>query len=203
MYRHFSRTALSAAILTTSTLAAAIAFAATTAEMKNFDSTIDKNQNMHLQVTAEINAPQAKVFDAISHPELTAKSDPRIEKANVVSQDSNGKIVELFGQQVPIPNAPPSLKIKVIPDKASNTIKVESYQSPILQFQNEYKLSSTPDGKGTVVKYIGVSNDISKQLGMDVTPDMRKQFGVQTFMDQMHTVGVYIDDNSKKVASQK
>lgn len=203
MDRRFSRTALSAAILISSILVAATSFAITTAEMKNFDSTIDKDQNMHLQVTAEINAPADKVFDAIAHPELTSKSDPRIEKTRIVSQDSSSKVVELWGPQVPIPNAPPSLKIKVIPDKASNTIKVESYQSPILQFQNEYKLSPTPDGKGTIVKYMGVSNDISKQLGMDVTPDMRKQFGMQTFMDQMHTVGVYIDDNSKKVASQK
>jgi len=171
--------------------------------MKNFNSTVDKNKNMHLEVTAEINAPEDKVFDAISHPELTSKSDPRIEKANVVSQDSNSKIVELFGQQVPIPNAPPSLKIKVMPDQASNTIKVESYQSPILQFQNEYKLSPAEGGKGTIVKYTSVSNDISKQLGMDTPDDMRKQFGIQTFMDQMNTIGVYIDDKSKKVASQK
>ena len=98
----------------------------------------------------------------------------------MVSQDP--KVVEFFGgQQLPIPNAPKSLKIKVMPDQASNTIKVESYESPILKFQNEYKLSPTENGKGTIVKYSSVSNDISKQIGMDIPPDMRKQIGLENF----------------------
>jgi hypothetical protein len=192
--------------LGTSMVAAAIALAAapTTADMKDFNSTVDKDKTVHLEATAEINAPQDKMFDAISHPELTSKSDPQVQKAVVVSQDSNSKVVEFFGgQQLPIPNAPKSLKIKVMPDQASNTIKVESYQSPILKFQNEYKLSPTKDGKGTIVKYSSVSNDISKQIGMDIPADMRKQIGLETFMNQMHTVGVYIDDSAVASAKHK
>ncbi|HXN86668.1 MAG TPA: SRPBCC family protein [Candidatus Binataceae bacterium] len=190
--------------LLTSILVVSIVFAATSADMKDFNSTVDKDKNMHLEATAEINAPQDKVFDAISHPELTSKSDPQVQKVVVVSQDSTGKVVEFFGgQQLPIPNAPKSLKIKVTPDQASNTIKVESYQSTILKFQNEYKLSPNADGKGTIVKYSSVSNDISKQIGMDIPADMRKQIGLETFMNQLHTVGVYIDDSAVASAKHK
>ena len=188
--------------LLTSIVAVSFAFGATTAEMGDFNANFDKEKNMHLQATAEVTAPQDKVFDAISHPELTAKTDPQVEKVQVVSKDGGGEIVELFGQQVPIPNAPKSMKIKVTPDTASQTIKVDSYQSTLLQFQNEYKLSPSKDGKGTLVKYSSTSNDISKQLGMDVPTDMRKQIGLQTFMNQMHTVGQYIDEHAGKVATK-
>ena len=195
-----------ALVVVSSMISAAIALAAapTIADMKDFNSTVDNDKNMHLEATAEMNAPLGKVFDAISHPELTSKSDPAVQKVVVVSQDSSGKVVEFFGgQQLPIPNAPKSLKIKVMPDQASNTIKVESYESTVLKFQNEYKLSPSADGKGTVVKYSSVSNDISKQIGMDIPADMRKQIGLETFMNQLHTVGVYIDDSAVASAKHK
>lgn len=186
--------------LITSIVVVSFAFAATTTDMQDFNTTFDKDKNMHLEATAEVTAPEDKVFDAISHPELTAKSDPQVDKVQVVSKDGNSEIVELFGQQVPIPNAPKSMKIKVTPDTVNQTIKVDSYQSPLLQFQTEYKLSPSKDGKGTLVKYSSTSNDISKQLGMDVPVDMRKQVGLETFMNHMHNVGEYIDEHSGKVA---
>jgi len=131
---------LAIAILT-SLIVASVAFGATsaptTADMTNFSSTLDKDKNMHLEVTADMTAPVDKVFDALSHPELVAKKDAQIHGTKVISEDASGKIVEITGQTAPIPNAPKSIKIKVIPDKAANTIKVESVDSPILHFQTE------------------------------------------------------------------
>ena len=183
-------------------LVAALAGAETTATMQDFNTSLDKDKNMRLEATAEITAPEDKVFDTLSHPELTAKSDPQIRKVQVLSQDGDSKIVELFGQQVPMPNAPKSLKLKITTDKAHQTIKVDSYQSTLLQFQNEYQLAASKDGKGTVVKYTSTSNDISKQIGMDIPEGMRKQVGLETFMTQMHSVGAYIDERSKNVAQK-
>ena len=155
--------------LLTSILVVSIAFATTNADMKDFNSTVDKDKNMHLEATAEINAPEGNVFDAISHPELTSKSDPQVQKAVVVSQDSNSKVVEFFGgQQLPIPNAPKSLKIKVMPDQGSNTVKVESYQSPILKFQSEYKLSPSKDGK--VVRFATYADSMEMLVEIGAMP---------------------------------
>ena len=188
--------------LITSIIVVSLAFAATTADMQDFNATFDKDKNMHLDANAEVTAPADKVFDAIAHPEVTAKSDPQVEKIQVVSHEGDSKIIELFGQTVPIPNAPKSMKIKVTPDKANQSIEVDSYQSSLLQFQNSYKLSPSKDGKGTIVKYSSTSNDISKQLGMDVPSDMRKTIGLQTFMNQMNRVATYIDANGGKVATK-
>jgi hypothetical protein len=44
---------------------------------------------------------------------------------------------------------------------------------------------------------------VSKQVGMQVPDGMRKQIALQTFMQQLHTIGSYIEDNGKKVASHK
>ena len=189
--------------LLASIAAVTLAFAATSVDMGDFNATFDKDKNMHLVANATLTAPPDKVFDAIAHPEITAKNDPQVEKIQVVSHQGDSEVVELFGgQQVPIPNAPKSLKIKVTPDKANHSIEVDSYQSPILQFQNSYKVSPTPDGKGSIVAYTSTSNDISKQLQMDVPSDMRKTIGLQTFMMQMQRVGQYIDSNSGKVATK-
>src|SRR5579862_1126021 len=189
--------------LMASIAAVAIAFAATSVDMGDFNATFDQNKNMHLVASVTITAPPDKVFDAIAHPEITAKNDPQVDKVQVVGHQGGSEIVELFGgQQVPIPNAPNSIKIKVTPDKANSSIEVDSYQSPILQFQNSYKVSPTSDGKGSIVAYTSTSNDISKQIQMEIPSDMRKTFGLQTFMMQMQRVAQFIDSNSGKVATK-
>ncbi|HLX36483.1 MAG TPA: SRPBCC family protein [Candidatus Binataceae bacterium] len=189
--------------LMASIAAVAIAFAATSVDMGDFNATFDQNKNMHLVASVTITAPPDKVFDAIAHPEITAKNDPQVDKVQVVGHQGGSEIVELFGgQQVPIPNAPNSIKIKVTPDKANNSIEVDSYQSPILQFQNSYKVSPTSDGKGSIVAYTSTSNDISKQIQMEIPSDMRKTVGLQTFMMQMQRVAQFIDSNSGKVATK-
>jgi len=189
--------------LMASIAAVAIAFAATSVDMGDFNATFDQNKNMHLVASVTITAPPDKVFDAIAHPEITAKNDPQVDKVQVVGHQGGSEIVELFGgQQVPIPNAPNSIKIKVTPDKANSSIEVDSYQSPILQFQNSYKVSPTSDGKGSIVAYTSTSNDISKQIQMEIPSDMRKTVGLQTFMMQMQRVAQFIDSNSGKVATK-
>ncbi len=195
---------LTAAILT-SLLAGAMVFAATpiTENLKDFNGTIDKDKNLHLEATAEITAPEQKVFDALSHPELTAKEDPNVRSVKVVSQDGNSKVVEFTGTAVPIPNAPQSLKVKLVPDQASQSVKVESVDSPILRFKNEYQLSPSKGGNGTIVKYTSLSNDVSKEIGMQIPDGMRKQIALQTFMQQLHSIGNYIEDGASKVAAHK
>ena len=194
-----------AAAAVASIMAGAMALAAApiTANLKDFNGSIDKDKNLHLDATAEITAPEAKVYDAITHPELTAKEDPNVRSVKVVSQDSSSKVVEFTGNAVPIPNAPQSLKVKLTPNQASQSVKVESVDNPILKFHNEYQLSPSKDGNGTIVKYTSVSNDVSKQVGMQVPDGMRKQIALQTFMQQLHTIGNYIEDSGKKVTSHK
>lgn len=172
-------------------------------DMKNFDGNVDKQGNLHMKIDAEIAAPQDKVFYAITHPELTSKFDPQVQSAKVVSDSPDAKIVEFTGTPLPIPNAPKSIQVKLVQDKSAGTMKAESVGKTPITFENSYKLAPAKDGKGTDVAYTSVSSDASKQLGMQVPEGMRKQFAIETFMQQMHTIAAYIGSGGKTVASQK
>jgi ribosome-associated toxin RatA of RatAB toxin-antitoxin module len=177
-------------------IAGGIARAETTEEMGNFDGGVDKNQTLHMQISANMNAPVDRVFDALSHPELVAKYDPNVTGAKVVSQSGDSKIVELTGQAVPIPNAPKSLRVKITPNKADNTIEATSVDNPFITFDNKFKLVPSADGKGTVVNYTttsSISKEASQAIGMDIPEGMRKQLALTNFMEQLHSVGEYID----------
>ncbi len=169
---------------------------ATTASMGDFTTTIDKDRNLHIVAAAQVTAPEAKVFEAISRPDLVAKSDPQVDKVQIISQQGNSRTIEVFGPQFAIPNAPESLKIKVTTDARDQIVNVESCPGTPLQFQNEYKISPSQDGQNTIVNYSSVSNDIGKQLGTAIPDEMRKEIGLQVFMHQMHRVGRYIDEHS-------
>jgi hypothetical protein len=175
---------------------------ATTAGMNDYKTTIDAAGNLHIDASAEVTAPEDKVFDAISHPELVAKSDPQVDKVELLSQQGNSKVVELFGPQFAIPDAPESLKIKVTTDSANRIVSIESCDGAVLQFRNEYKLSPTSDGKDTIVNLSSTSNDVSAQVGTDIPDEMRKEIGLQTFMHQLHRVVRYIDEHPSSVANK-
>lgn len=170
-------------------------------DMQDFTATVDKQQNLHMKINAEITAPQDKVFDAIAHPELTSRFDPQVQSVKVVSDTPNARIVEFTGTPIPIPNAPKSIQVKLTPDKANARVKAESVGKLPLTFENTYKLSRAKDGKGTEVEYTSVSSDASKQLGMQIPEGMRKQIAIENFMQQMHTIAAYLQDGGKKVAS--
>jgi uncharacterized protein YndB with AHSA1/START domain len=166
-------------------------------DLKNFSSTIDKQQRLHLQLTAEINAPERKVFEALSNPEKVAPYDPRITDAKVVSQSADSKVVRITGQAIPIPNAPKSLDVKVTAEPSGDTVHSQSVGQTLVQFHSDYKLKPADDGKGTLVHFDSVSTDASKALGFQVPMEMRRQVAIQSFMDQMNAVGRYIEKAGK------
>jgi hypothetical protein len=175
---------------------------ATTASMNDYKTTIDAGKNLHIDASAEVTAPEDKVFDALSHPELVAKFDPQVEKVELISQQENSKVVELFGPQFAISDAPKSLMIKVTTDAGNQMVRIESCAGAALQFQNQYKVSPTSDGKDTIVSLSSTSNDVSAQLGTDIPDEMRKEIGLQTFMHQLHRVVRYIDEHPSNVADK-
>ncbi len=59
--------------------------------------TVDKDKRLHLDATAQINAPADKVYDALTHPEIVAKYDSRITDIRVLSRDAAGETVEYSG----------------------------------------------------------------------------------------------------------
>jgi hypothetical protein len=159
--------------------------------------TVDKDKRLHIDVTASMNAPADKVYDALIHPEIVAKYDSRITNIKVVSRDANSATVEFTGQTMPIPNAPPSFRVKYTFDAATKSVTAKSASQSPIQFENHTQLGPSKDGKGTDIKFTGVSSSTGKIMGFEPPEGMRKQFAVSSFMRQMHNVGMYIQKGGK------
>ncbi len=161
-------------------------------------STFDKQGQMRLEASASLNAPLAKVYEALSNPEKVAKYDPQITGIKVVSQTANGKVVEYTGQTLPIPNAPKSLQIKFTFDPAKNAFTAQSVGKALIKFRADYTLTASKDGKSTEINYVSVSPDPSKALGMDSLPQfMRRDASLNTFMQNLRHAGQYIQSGGK------
>ncbi len=161
-------------------------------------SSFDKQDQMHLEATASLNAPLAKVYEALSNPDKVAKYDPQITGIKVLSQTANGKVVEYSGQTIAIANAPKTIQIKFTFDPGKNAITAQSAGKALIKFRADYTLTASKDGKSTEIHYVSVSPNPSKALGMDSVPQfMRRQAALNTFMQNLHHAGQYIQSGGK------
>ncbi len=160
-------------------------------------SSIDKQDRLHLEASASLNAPVAQVYDALSNPDKAAKYNPQITAIKVISQSATGKVVEYKGQTLPIPNAPPSLQVKYTFDPGKNAVTAESVGKAVIQFHAEYTLTPSKDGKSTEIHYTSVSTNPGKLLGMDAPEFLRRQGAVDAMMRNLRTVGQYIQNGGK------
>jgi uncharacterized protein YndB with AHSA1/START domain len=161
-------------------------------------STLDAKQALHLDITASINAPVDKVYDAMTNPEKVATYDAQITSAKLISKSANGKVVEFFGETIAVPNAPKSLKVKYTFDPDKKIVTSQSTGKALIQFKNEATLTPSKDGKGTEVHYASVSANPSKALNMDTPEFMRREAVLNTFMAQMRNAGKYIQAGGKE-----
>jgi uncharacterized protein YndB with AHSA1/START domain len=167
-------------------------------QFEDQSSTFDKQNQMRLEASASLNAPLAKVYDALSNPDKVAKYDPQITAIKVVSTTPNSKVVEFTGQPIAVPNAPKSIQIKFTFDPAKNAMTAQSVGKALLKFRADYTLTASKDGKSTEIHFVNVSPDPSKALGMDTLPQfMRRDTALNTFMQNLRHAGQYIQAGGK------
>jgi uncharacterized protein YndB with AHSA1/START domain len=160
-------------------------------------ASLDKQNRLHLEATADINAPAAKVYEALINPDKVAKYDARVTSVKVVSHDTTTKVVEFKGETLPIPNMPPALRVKYTFNPPKKEVKSESVGKAPVQFQTETTVAPSKDGKGAVVSYSSVSTSAGKVMGMEPPMFMRQQFALESFMRQMHNVAEYVQHGGK------
>ncbi len=159
-------------------------------------SSIDKDGNMRLELAASLNAPEAKVYEALTNPEKLSKYAAEITSVKVLSTSATSKVVEYHGATGIGPNTKP-LVVKFTFDPAKQTITAQSAANAPVTFHADYVLSASKDGKSTEIRYVSVSSDPSKAMGTKVPEFMRKGAGINTFMRTLWTVGQYIQHGGK------
>jgi len=159
-------------------------------------ASMDKDGTLRLELAASLNAPVAKVYEALTNPDKLANYTAEITSVKVLSSSATGKVVEYHGATNLNPNKKPFV-IKYTFDPGKQTIAAQSADKAPIKFRADYVLSPSKDGKSTEISYVSVSADPSKALGMDVPEFMHQSAGLQTFMRNLTNAGKYIQSGGK------
>ena len=159
-------------------------------------SSMDKDSNLRLELAASLNAPVAKVYAALTNPEKLSKYNAEITSVKVLSSSATGKVVEYYGTSNLNLNKKPYV-IKFTFDPGKQTITAQSVDKAGITFRADYVLSLSKDGKSTEIRYVSVSANPSKALGMPVPEFMRKTAGIEAFMRNLTNAGKYIQNGEK------
>ena len=161
-------------------------------------SSMDKDGNLRLELAASLNAPVAKVYEALTNPDKLAKYSAEIKNVKVLSSSATEKVVEVeyYGATGPKSNTKP-LVIKFTFDSGKQTITAQTTAKAAVKFRADYVLSSSKDGSSTEIRYVSVSADPGKAMGEEVPELMRMDAGIQTFMRTLAGAGKYIQNGGK------
>lgn len=159
-------------------------------------ASLGKDGTLRLEFAASLNAPVAKVYEALTNPDKLAKYTAEITDVKVLSSSATGKVVEYHGATNLNPNKKPFV-IKYTFDPGKQTITAQSADKAPIKFRADYVLSPSKDGKSTEISYVSVSADPSKAMGIDVPEFMRQSAGLQTFMRTLTNAGKYIQSGGK------
>jgi len=126
------------------------------------ESIVKDGDTWKVNFTSKINAPVDKVWEAMSQPERMHEVSPdNILKSELVSKDGNAKVVDLVFK---LDILPPGFKVQNIrnqlqfyPDE--HRIQQKSVDFKLADISSEYKLTPSPDGKGTILTFTQTSKD--------------------------------------------
>ena len=159
-------------------------------------NSMDKDGNLRLELAASLNAPVAKVYEALTNPDKLSKYSADITSVKVLSNSATGKVVEYHGATDLNPNKKPFV-VKFMFDPAKYTITAQSAANAAIKFRADYVLSPSKDGKSTEIRYVSVAADPSKALGIQVPEFIRRGAGIQNFMRTLTNAGKYIQNGGK------
>jgi hypothetical protein len=130
---------------------------------------IDKvGDTWKVNFTSRIDAPVDRVYQALVQPERMHEIAPdNVLKSELVSQEGpNKKVMDLVFK---LDILPPGFKVQTIrnelnffPDEKRVTQK--SIDFKLADISSEYKLTPTPDGKGTILTFTQTSKDKAPML---------------------------------------
>ena len=121
----------------------------------------------NVNFTSKIDAPVDKVWEAMAQPERMHEMMPdNILKSELVSKDGDTKVVDLVFK---LDILPPGFKVQNIRNQIQifpndKRIEQKSVDFKLADITSEYKLTPSPDGKGTILTFKQTSKDKSPLL---------------------------------------
>ena len=131
------------------------------------ESIVKDGDTWKVNFTSKIDAPVDKVWEAMSQPERMHEVSPdNILKSELVSKDGDQKVVDLVFK---LDILPPGFKVQNIRNQLQFFPNEKRFTQKSVDFKladitSEYKLTPTPDGKGTILTFTQTSKDKSPLL---------------------------------------
>ncbi len=131
------------------------------------ESIVKDGDTWKVNFTSKIDAPVDKVWEAMIQPERMHEMAPdNILKSELVSKDGDTKVVDLVFK---LDILPPGFKVQNIRNQiqffpSEKRIEQKSVDFKLADINSEYKLTPSPDGKGTTLTFKQTSKDKSPLL---------------------------------------
>ena len=163
-------------------------------------SVVKTGDTWDLAITANIDAPIDKVFEAASHPEKGHDLVPEsVLKSELLSEEGSSKTMDLV---VRLDILPPGFKVQNVknvytyyPQEKRFTTKSVDFK--LADISAEYKFEPAPDGKGTVLKFTQKSKDKAPMI----LDSLQKSAQCETFTIQAKVVRRALGLDTAKPAS--
>ncbi len=163
-------------------------------------SVVKVGDTWDVAITANIDAPVDKVFEAATHPEKGHDLVPEsILKSELVSGEGNTKLMDLV---VRLDILPPGFKVQNVKNEYTYYPQEKRFTTKSIDFKladitSEYKFEPASDGKGTVLKFTQKSKDKSPMI----LDSLQKGAQCETFAIQARVVRRALGLDSEKPAS--
>ena len=155
----------------------------------------------HVSFVSRFEAPLDRVFEAFTHPERAHELAPEnVLKSEIVEDKGNTKVVDVVGK---LDILPPGFKVQnlrteytIYPEEHRITSKTIDFK--LADINSEYKFESTPDGKGTTLRFTQTSKDKGGKLPESVQKGALRE----TYVTQVRTVSRALGLAPKEGAKQ-
>jgi len=153
----------------------------------------------NVNFTSKFDAPVDKVWEAMAQPERMHEIEPdNILKSELVSKDGDTKVVDLVFK---LDILPPGFKVQNIRNQIQffpneKRIQQKSVDFKLADITSEYKLTPTPDGKGTLLTFKQTSKDKSPLL----VDSLQKGALRETYIRQVDIVNKALGVNQQPAA---
>ena len=111
---------------------------------------------LRVTFTSRIDAPLPAIWDAFSQPERSAEFSDTVRVARLLRAEENRKLVlfemTLLGQPQRL-----SLEFTFVPGE--HLARIRSVESQLSDIRAEYRFTSSPDGRKTLLTYTGTIRD--------------------------------------------
>lgn len=135
-----------------------------------------------IEMHSRIDAPIAKVWESMTHPERLAENSEQYKKSNILKDEGNVKELDLHVMALDNLQA---LTVRMEFDEPNHLVSIKTLTSTIADIEGTYKLEASPDGTKTAYIYKAKQTD---KVALPISEDVQRSAIKESFVNQVRAV---------------